>query len=118
MNPADGRFIYLKAVNTYRQQPLETTITLKGAPIGSQGRVETIGSTSSGAFNHFATPEAVSIRSSQIKVGDRFTLELPPASVSVITMDVLRSSSSGSRAGWPAILLRNPGALIRLPEQE
>ncbi len=29
-----------------------------------------------------------------------------------------RSSSSGIRAGWPAIPLRNPGALIRFPGQD
>lgn len=91
---ADGKVIYLKAVNTNRRQPLETTITLKGAAIGSQARVETIGSTSPGAFNHFATPDAVSIRSSQIKAGDRFTLELPPGSVSVLTLDVLHQAAA------------------------
>jgi len=98
---ADRRSLYLKAVNTNRRQPLETTITLKGAPIGSRARVETIASAHPGAFNHFATPEAVSIRSSQIDAGDRFTLELPPASVSVVTLDVLHQTASAP-AGQPS----------------
>jgi alpha-L-arabinofuranosidase len=72
-----------------RRQSLFATITLKGASIGSRAQVETIQSENPGAFNHFATPEAVSTRSWLIQAGERFTLELPRGSVSVVTLEVL-----------------------------
>ena len=64
------------------------------SPDRLQARVETIGSTRPGAYNHFASPDAGSIRSSLVKAGDRFTLELPPASVSVINLDVLQQAAA------------------------
>jgi alpha-N-arabinofuranosidase len=86
---ADGKSVFLKAVNTDRQQALATTIRLKGVRIAPRAKLECVQSNAPGAFNSFATPDAVFINSSQIKAAEDFTVQLPRASVSVIILEVL-----------------------------
>lgn len=86
---ADGKHVFLKAVNTDQRRRMPTLVTIKGASIGSRARVESILATKPGAYNHFATPEAITTRSAEVDAGDRFLIDLPPASVSVISLDVL-----------------------------
>ncbi|MGC8639525.1 MAG: alpha-L-arabinofuranosidase C-terminal domain-containing protein, partial [Isosphaeraceae bacterium] len=85
---ADGEHLYIKAVNTDKNQAMTTLVTVKGASVGSRARVETVQGTRPGAYNHFATPEAVTTRPSQVEAGQRFVVDLPPASVSVIDLDL------------------------------
>ena len=87
---ADGRSIFLKAVNTDRRRPLATTIAIRGARIGPRARLARIQESQPGAFNSFATPDAIAIRRSEIDAGERFTIELPAGSVSVISLEVVR----------------------------
>jgi alpha-L-arabinofuranosidase len=77
-------------VNTDQVHPLATTITVKGAKISSRAKVAFVKANAPQAFNSFSTPEAISIRRAEILAGEHFTTELPPGSVSVITLEVLR----------------------------
>ncbi len=86
---ADGRSIFLKAVNTDRRNPLATTIEIRDARIGPRAKIATIREDKPGAFNSFATPDAIAIRRSEIDAGARFTIELPAGSVAVITLEVV-----------------------------
>ncbi|MFP5263900.1 MAG: alpha-L-arabinofuranosidase C-terminal domain-containing protein [Blastocatellia bacterium] len=85
---ADGRKIYIKAVNTDRAKPLTTAISLRGAEVESSAEVATVAAESPEAFNSFSTPDAISIRRSHLKAGGGFVVELPKNSVSVITLSV------------------------------
>jgi alpha-N-arabinofuranosidase len=85
---ADGAKIFLKAVNTDRERALGATISVSGVRVAGRAEVATVASDDPAATNSFATPEAVTIRRSEVAVGERFTVELPRASVTVITLDV------------------------------
>ncbi len=85
---ADGRQIYIKAVNTDRERPVRTTISLAGAEVGASADVETITAPTLTTANSFATPDAVSIMRSQARAGRDLVVELPAHSVSVITLSV------------------------------
>jgi alpha-L-arabinofuranosidase len=85
---ADGKLIFIKAVNTNREAALATGITLKGADVAPQAEVETVTAERLATFNSFASPEAIGVRRSTINAGASFTIELPKHSVSVITLAV------------------------------
>ena len=87
---ADGGQIFVKAVNTDRGGPLSLGVEIAGASVGETAEVETVTAASLTAANSFATPDAVAVRRSQAGAGRSFTLELPPHSVSVITLSVIR----------------------------
>jgi alpha-N-arabinofuranosidase len=87
---ADGRSIFLKAVNTDRRNPLATTIEIIGTKIDPRAKVATIREDQPRTFNSFATPDAISIQRNEIDAGARFTIELPAESVSVIRLEVVR----------------------------
>jgi alpha-N-arabinofuranosidase len=85
---ADSGRIFIKAVNTDGARPLAVAVSVQGAGVASQGEVATVAGLSPTAWNDFTTPEAVSIKRSQIRAGRAFTVELPKYSVSVITLRV------------------------------
>ncbi len=85
----DRKHVFVKAVNTDLDRPLSVTIRLYGVAVEPTALLETITAGSLTAANSFENPDAVSIRSSSIKAGPSFSLELPKHSVSVITLDVL-----------------------------
>lgn len=87
---ADGSRIFIKAVNT-GQQALQTTITLNGCEVEPKGEIETINADSLTDFNSFATPAAVSIKRAAVNTARNFSVDLPPHSVSVITLSISRS---------------------------
>ena len=87
---ADGSRIFIKAVNT-SQQTLQTTITLSGCEVEPKGEIETINADSLTDFNSFATPAAVTIKRAAINAARTFSADLPPHSVSVITLNISRS---------------------------
>jgi alpha-N-arabinofuranosidase len=89
----DGNLLFIKAVNTDRQESLETRVSLSGVNVGANGRLESVRSRSPGAFNSFATPNDVTIETEEIPAGPDFTVALPPASVSVITLTIAGKSS-------------------------
>jgi alpha-N-arabinofuranosidase len=87
---ADGEKIFIKAVNTDQTKPLMTKISVGGARISSGALMETVTAHALTAANSFATPDAVSIKRSEIKAGNNFLIELPKHSVSVITLNASR----------------------------
>jgi alpha-N-arabinofuranosidase len=85
---ADGRKIFIKAVNTSPTSALVTTISVQGAIPGARAEVKTVTGPSFTASNDFARPDSVSIRNSTARSGRSFVVTLPKHSVSVITLDV------------------------------
>ncbi|NDQ55786.1 MAG: hypothetical protein GZ088_01785 [Acidipila sp.] len=85
---ADGKQIFIKAVNTDGKHALKTTVQISGAGIRPEAEMETITADSLTAANSFASPEAVSTRRSAVRANSRFVVELPPYSVSVITLAI------------------------------
>jgi alpha-N-arabinofuranosidase len=83
---ADGRQLIVKAVNTSRDRALKTTMTVRGAPVGSEGTMRTVTGDTLDAANSFRTPEAVRVRTGAVRSGASFVVELPPHSVSVLTL--------------------------------
>lgn len=85
---ADGRRIFIKAVNTSPTSALATTISVQGAIPGARAEIKTITAPSLTASNDFARPDAVFIRNGTTRSGRSFVVTLPKHSVSVITLDV------------------------------
>ena len=83
---ANGKQIFIKAVNTDGKHALRAAVQISGAGVGPEAEMETITGDSLTAANSFASPEAVSTRRSTIRADSRFVVELPPYSVSVITL--------------------------------
>ena len=86
---ADGKQIFIKAVNTNLKAALSTTITINATSVTPRVLVSSI---SSGleAFNSFSTPNAVPIKRSRIPGKSSFVVNLPARSVSVLTLTVNR----------------------------
>ncbi len=89
----DGRRLYLKAVNTSRDRALKTTFALTGAKVGADGSMHTLTGTSLQAANSFRTPDAVTVRQSTVRGGPSFTIDLPPHSVSVVSLPLVGDGS-------------------------
>jgi alpha-N-arabinofuranosidase len=87
---ADGRKIFVKAVNTDLEHPVQARISVRGARLSSSAVVERVVADSLAAVNSFATPDAVRVTSDSIKAGNSFLLELPRHSVSVVTLTVAK----------------------------
>lgn len=85
---ADGRRIFIKAVNTSPTSALATTISVQGAIPGARAETKTVTASSLTASNDFARPDAVFIRHGTARSGRSFVVTLPAHSVSVITLDV------------------------------
>ena len=82
---ADGKTIFIKAVNTSTNSLL-TTITLQGVSPSRRATVQTITASSLAVANNFSQPNAISIQSSTVRTGTTFVVTLPKHSVSVITL--------------------------------
>ena len=82
--------LFVKAVNTDLTRALVTTIKVQGAQIQPKGELVTINGATLGSFNSFVTPEAVHLTRKQIVASSNFEVTLPPHSVSVINLQVIR----------------------------
>jgi alpha-N-arabinofuranosidase len=85
---ADGRRIFIKAVNTSPTSALATTISVPGEIPATQAEMRTVTAPSLTASNDFARPDAVSIKHATVRTGRTFVVTLPKHSVSVISFDV------------------------------
>ncbi|HKY44265.1 MAG TPA: alpha-L-arabinofuranosidase C-terminal domain-containing protein, partial [Pyrinomonadaceae bacterium] len=83
---ADGKTIFIKAVNTSQTSPLLTTITVQGVIPTARAEVRTITATSLNVSNDFSQPDAVSIQKRMLPSGRSFVVTLPKHSVSVIVL--------------------------------
>jgi alpha-N-arabinofuranosidase len=84
----DGRRLFVRAVNTSRDRAVKATVTVAGAQVGEAGAMQTVGAESLETANSIRTPDAVSVRAISFRSGPQFTVELPPHSVSVITLPI------------------------------
>ena len=89
---ADGERLFVRAVNTSRDRALTVTVTVTGARVGASGTLQTITGDSFEAANSFRTPEAIRVRTKRVDSGATFTVDLPPHSVSVLTVPISRSA--------------------------
>jgi alpha-N-arabinofuranosidase len=85
---ADGRQIFIKAVNTNPASPVTTNVSLTGVLVARQAQIETVSGDSLATSNDFTHPDAVHVAISKIVAGTSFTVTLPQHSVSVITLDL------------------------------
>jgi alpha-N-arabinofuranosidase len=86
---ADGRKIFIKAVNTSPTGALATRVNLEGVSVAGSIEVKTVTAASLSASNDFTRPDAVFITSGKSRIGQRsFVVTLPKHSVSVITLSV------------------------------
>ena len=87
---ADGRRMFLKAVNSDLERPQTARISVRGAAVSSSATIERVVADSLTAVNGFATPDAVKITRASIRAGNSFSLDLPRHSVSVITLRAVK----------------------------
>jgi alpha-N-arabinofuranosidase len=85
---ADGKQIFIKAVNTNLTQSLHAEIQIAGVDLQKLARVETLTAISLTAANNFSNPDAVGIQARNIAAGGTFGVDLPEHSVSVITLNI------------------------------
>jgi alpha-N-arabinofuranosidase len=85
---SDGKQIYLKAVNTETKRTLTTGINIAGASVEPRAEMQTLTADSLNTANSFSTPDAVSIKRSQLGASNNFTVSLPAHSVTVITLSL------------------------------
>jgi alpha-N-arabinofuranosidase len=83
---ADGKTIFIKAVNTSRTGSLHTTITIEGVIPSTRAELKTVTAPSMNVANDFSRRDAVSIQNSTVSSGRKFVVTLPKHSVSVIVI--------------------------------
>lgn len=96
---ADGRRLYVKALNADMSAALSTRITVEGARVAPRAEMQIVTASTLGDSNDFSRPDAVSVRTVPVRAGESFTVTLPKHSVAVITLDLTRAVSSGRRGG-------------------
>ena len=87
---ADGRQVFVKAVNTDLERPLRARVAISGARIASEATVERVLAASLEAVNTFAAPDTVKATRDTLAAGAGFDLDLPPHSVAVVSLRVGR----------------------------
>ena len=86
---ADGRKIFVKAVNTDLERSITTHLTVRGARVSAGATIDRVTAPSLDSVASYRTPGAVSLSRESIKPEpDGLQLELPKHSVSVITLAV------------------------------
>lgn len=83
---ADGKAIFIKAVNTNRTSALLTTINIQGVLPAARAEVQTVTAPSMNAANDFSRADAVSTQRRVLPSGRSFVVTLPKHSVSVIVL--------------------------------
>jgi len=83
---ADGKTIFIKAVNTSSSSALVTTITVEGVTPIARAEVKTVTARSLDVANDFYRPDAISIQTRSVPSGPSFVVTLPKHSVSVIVL--------------------------------
>jgi alpha-L-arabinofuranosidase len=87
---ADGRRIFIKAVNTDLERPLRARISVRGARVAGSATVSRVVADSLDAVNGFNTPDAVRSTRESLIARNSFSIDLPRHSVSVLTLTVDR----------------------------
>jgi alpha-L-arabinofuranosidase len=87
---ADGRRIYIKAVNADTGAALTTRVSVEGTRVAPRAEMQVLSANSMGHANDFSRPGAVFVRTVPVRAGESFTVTLPKHSVAVITLDLVR----------------------------
>ena len=95
---ADGKTLFIKAVNTNRTSALLTTITIQGVLPAARAELKTVTASSIDVSNDFSRPDAVSIQTKTLPSGRTFVVTLPKQSVSVIVLRTQPQSERGRLA--------------------
>ena len=82
----NGSELFVKAVNVHPTQALDVEVQIDRQRLDPRGELSLITGNSSDAFNSFRTPNAISIRRSEIPVAPRFHVTLPKQSVAVLRL--------------------------------
>lgn len=85
---ADGRRVFIKAVNTDAANAPTARIKLNGLSVASQAEVATLTAKTLATANSFTAPRASEVQRTTIAAGSDFLLPLPKRSVSVVTLNV------------------------------
>lgn len=83
---ADGKTIFIKAVNTHPTGGLLTTINIQGVMPAPRAELKTVTASSLDVANSFSRPNAVSIQKRMLTSGQTFIVNLPKHSVSIIVL--------------------------------
>jgi alpha-N-arabinofuranosidase len=83
---ANGKTIFIKAVNTSPTSALVTTISIQGAIPAARAELKTLTASSMTLANDFSRPNVVSVQTRMLSSGRRFVVALPKHSVSVIVL--------------------------------
>ncbi|HWS87747.1 MAG TPA: alpha-L-arabinofuranosidase C-terminal domain-containing protein [Pyrinomonadaceae bacterium] len=94
---ADGRRVYVKAVNADTRAPLTTTVTVEGVDAVRRAEMHVLTAGSLGDSNDFSRPDAVKVSRTPLRAGKSFTLTLPKHSVAVIVLDLTGAGSGRGR---------------------
>jgi alpha-N-arabinofuranosidase len=89
---ADGRRIYLKAVNTDTRAALPTTVSVETEGVVQRAEMRVLTAGSLNDSNDFSRPNAVTVRTTPLRAAKSFTVALPKHSVAVITLELARAS--------------------------
>jgi alpha-N-arabinofuranosidase len=87
---ADGRRVFIKAVNTDPRRALPLEVLLAGVRAKQQAHIEILNGDGLTASNDFTHPDTVHITMNSLAAGPSFTVTLPEHSVSVVTLEVDR----------------------------
>jgi alpha-L-arabinofuranosidase len=87
---SDGRQIFIKAVNTDPSNAITAKVSVAGASVSHQARIEILNGESLTTSNDFSHPDSVHVSTSQVVAGPDFIVTFPEHSVSVITLDIER----------------------------
>ena len=87
---ADGRRVFIKAVNTDPRRALPLEVLLAGVRAQQQAHIEILNGDGLTASNDFTHPDTVHITMNSLTAGPSFTVTLPEHSVSVVTLEVDR----------------------------
>jgi alpha-N-arabinofuranosidase len=83
---ADGKNIFIKAVNSNHTHALTTDINVLGVSIAPRAEIRIVTAPSLQSSNGFRQPDAVSIKRRLVRAGNTFSVTLPRHSVSVIKL--------------------------------
>jgi alpha-N-arabinofuranosidase len=97
---ADGRRIFVKAVNTDQARSISVTVTVAGATVAPDGEIALVTGETLASANTFRDSDAVTIKRDRLVAGSRFTVEIPKHSVAVISLHVAdEGEGPGQRDG-------------------
>jgi alpha-N-arabinofuranosidase len=85
---SDGKYLFVKAVNTNLSNSLLTSISVKGVNVEPRASLSVVNGESLSAANSFAKPDAVKITDAVVFASSNFQLTLPAHSVCLLTLTV------------------------------